>query len=138
MYLWFKFAHIFFIVSWFAGLFYLPRIYVNLAMTQQKDEYDRLLIMATKLFKFMTPWGIGALIFGILMPLIGIFKFDGWVHGKILMGLLLVGYHIWCGYLLRDFAQHRNTHSHKWYRVFNELPVFCLLASIYLALFKPF
>ena len=137
MFLWFKLFHIFFIVSWFAGLFYLPRIFVNLAMTQQADEYSRLLLMATKLFKFMTPWAIGAISFGLLMPLVQI-GFAGWVHGKIFIGFLLVLYHIWCGFLLRDFVQHKNMHSHKWYRFFNELPVFCLLGAVYLALFKPF
>ncbi|MDK4679253.1 CopD family protein [Kingella negevensis] len=137
MYLWLKFAHIFFIISWFAGLFYLPRIYVNLAMTDQADEYNRLLLMATKLYKFMTPWGIGALICGILMPLTQI-GFPTWVHGKIFAGLLLLGYQLWCRKILQDFTNHTNTKSHKWYRVFNELPVFALLFALYLVIFKPF
>ncbi|MDK4688457.1 CopD family protein [Kingella negevensis] len=137
MYLWLKFAHIFFIISWFAGLFYLPRIYVNLAMTDQADEYNRLLLMATKLYKFMTPWGIGALICGILMPLTQI-GFPAWVHGKIFAGLLLLGYQLWCRKILQDFTNHTNTKSHKWYRVFNELPVFALLFALYLVIFKPF
>ena len=136
MYLWFKFFHIFFIVAWFAGLFYLPRIYVNLAMASQPDEYSRLLVMAQKLYKFMTPWGIGALVFGLLT--LTQISFAGWAHAKIGIGLLLGGYHIWCQQLLIAFEQHRNRHSHKWYRVFNELPVFALLAAVYLALFKPF
>jgi len=137
MFLWYKFLHIFFIVSWFAGLFYLPRIYVNLALCQHPDEYQRLLIMAQKLYKFMTPWAIGAVIFGLLMPLMHI-GFSGWVHGKILISTLLITYHIYCGKLLRDFVQSRNQRSHKWFRLFNELPVFCLLIALYLALFKPF
>ena len=138
MYLWLKFFHIFFIISWFAGLFYLPRIYVNLAMTApQSAEYDRLIIMAQKLYKFMTPWGIGALSCGLLMPITQI-GFSGWVNGKIAIGLLLAGYHLWCGALLRQFIAQQNTHSHKWYRLFNELPVFALLAALYLVLFKPF
>lgn len=137
MYLWYKFLHIFFIVSWFAGLFYLPRIFVNLAMTSDGTEYKRLLVMAQKLFKFMTPWGIGALIAGIIMPIAQL-GFPAWIHGKITLGLLLAAYHIWCGFLLRDFAQNRNTRSHKWFRVFNELPVFALLGALYLVIFKPF
>ncbi|XXQ68335.1 CopD family protein [Neisseriaceae bacterium B1] len=137
MYLWYKFFHIFFIVSWFAGLFYLPRIFVNLAMATDATEYNRLLIMAQKLFKFMTPWGIGALIVGIIMPITQL-GFPAWIHGKITLGLLLAAYHIWCGFLLRDFVHKRNTHSHKWYRLFNELPVFALLGALYLVIFKPF
>ena len=123
MYLWLKFLHLFFIVSWFAGLFYLPRIYVNLAMADSESEYARLLLMARKLFKFMTPWGIGAVLCGLLMPLTQ-------------TALLL--YHIWCGLLLAAFSRRQNRHSHRWYRVFNELPVLALIAAVYLAVFKPF
>lgn len=137
MYLWLKFFHLFFIVSWFAGLFYLPRIYVNLALARQADEYDRLLLMAQKLFRFMSPWGAGALLCGLAMPLT-VGSWAGWTHGKIALGLLLAGYHLWCGLLLRDFAARRNRRSHRWFRVFNELPVFALLAAVYLAVFKPF
>ncbi len=136
MYLWLKFFHIFFIIAWFAGLFYLPRIYVNLALAQTPEEYSRLLIMAQKLYKFMTPWGIGALICGVLM-LIQL-PAAGWTHGKLTIGILLAAYHIACRQLLIAFKQHRNTRSHQWYRVFNEIPVFALLAALYLVLFKPF
>lgn len=137
MYLWLKFLHIFFIIAWFAGLFYLPRIYVNLALAEQEHEYQRLLLMAKKLFYFMTPWGIGALCCGILMPITQI-GFPIWVHIKLTLGLLLVFYHIWCGLLLKDFQNHHNHHSHRWYRLFNELPVFILLAALYTVIFKPF
>ena len=92
MYLWLKFFHIFFIIAWFAGLFYLPRIYVNLALAQTPEEYSRLLIMAQKLYKFMTPWCIGALICGVLM-LIQLPP-AGWPHGKLTIGILLAAYHI--------------------------------------------
>lgn len=136
MYLWLKFFHIFFIVSWFAGLFYLPRLFVNLAMADTPQEYARLLLMAQKLFKFMTPWGIGALIVGVLMPLTQI-GFPVWVHIKITLGLVLVVYHVWCGFILRDFVRQQNCRSHKWFRVFNELPVFVLLAALYFVIFKP-
>ncbi len=137
MFLWLKFLHIFFIVSWFAGLFYLPRIFVNLALAQDESEYARLLLMAEKLFKFMTPWGIGALVCGVALPFYS-FGFAGWVHAKILIGVMLAVYHIWCGILLKRFALKQNRRSHRWYRIFNELPVFALLAAVYLALFKPF
>ena len=107
MFLWLKLFHIFFIVAWFAGLFYLPRIFVNLAMADNDAEYARLLLMAQKLYRFMLPWCVGALICGIAMPLAQI-GFAGWVHGKICIGLLLLAYHIFCGRLLRDFEQQRN------------------------------
>lgn len=137
MYLLFKSLHLFFMISWFAGLFYLPRLYVNLAMTQG-DEHKRLLIMANKLYKFMTPWGMGALLFGLLMPITSLGFSMGWVHGKMACGILLLGYHHYCGKLLRDFQNNRNTRSHRWYRIFNELPVFVLIFAIYLAVYKPF
>ena len=137
MFLWLKFFHIFFVVGWFAGLFYLPRIFVNLAMAEGGGEYARLLLMAQKLYRFMQPWCIGALVCGLAMPLFAI-GFAPWVYAKIAVALLLLGYHVWCGRLLARFAARRNTHSHRWYRVFNELPVFLLLAAVYFALFKPF
>ena len=136
MFLWYKFFHIFFMVSWFAGLFYLPRIFVNLAMVDDATEQTRLLLMARKLYRFMIPWAFGTMIFGLLMPLTQI-GFAPWVWGKITVATILVAYHFYCGKLLHDFEANRNTKSHKWYRVFNELPVFCLLAAIYFALFKP-
>ena len=124
-------------MAWFAGLFYLPRIFVNLAMAEEKGEYARLLLMAQKLYRFMQPWCVGALVCGLAMPLFAI-GFAPWVHAKIAVALLLLGYHVWCGRLLARFVARCNTHSHCWYRVFNELPVFLLLAAVYLALFKPF
>ena len=136
MYLWLKFFHIFFIIAWFAGLFYLPRFFVNLALAQTPEEYSRLLIMAQKLYKFMTLWGIGALIFGTLM--LAQLPAAGWAYGKLTIGILLAAYHIACRQLLIVFEQQRNRHSHQWYRIFNELPVFALLAALYLVLFKPF
>ena len=82
MFLWLKFFHIFFIVAWFAGLFYLPRIFVNLAMAEGEGEYARLLLMAQKLYRFMQPWCIGALVCGLAMPLFAI-GFTPWVHAKL-------------------------------------------------------
>lgn len=138
MFLWLKLLHIFFIVAWFAGLFYLPRIFVNLAQAAHADEYARLLLMAGKLYRFMAPWAVGALVCGILMPAAAGIGWHGWVFGKILIGLTLAAYHLWCGALLRGFERQTNRRSHRWYRVFNELPVLALLAALYLALFKPF
>jgi protoporphyrinogen IX oxidase len=136
--LWVKSFHIFFVVSWFAGLFYLPRIFVNLAMVPagENPERERLLLMARKLYKFVTPIGLLAVAFGLWMWF-G-FGFAGvWLHVKTTLVLILLGYHFYCGRLLRDFAAGRNTRSHVWFRVFNEMPVLLLLAIVILAVVKP-
>ena len=139
MYLWFKLLHVFFIISWFAGLFYLPRIYVNLAMVPPSSEaYQRLLLMSEKLFRFMTPICAGALEFGLMIPFAAGWWGNGWVHGKVLLGTLLAFYHFYCFRLLQDFRQGGNRRSHKWYRVFNEVPVLLMAAALYLVVFKPF
>ncbi|HFC8843036.1 TPA: CopD family protein [Neisseria oralis] len=141
MYLWFKLLHIFFMISWFAGLFYLPRIYVNLAQVDpqaEPAEYERLLGMAQRLYKFMSPLGIGALVCGIVIPFANGWWGFGWVHVKLLLGLLLLGYQHVCRAHLRRFCEHACRHSHKWYRVFNEIPVLMMVAALYLVVFKPF
>ena len=119
MYLWFKLIHVFFVISWFAGLFYLPRIYVNLAQvdpTSNRSEYQRLIGMAERLFKFMTPLGIGAFLFGLAIPFITGWWGQGWVHTKVTLTVVLLGYHFYCYRLLLDFKDNRNRYSHKWYR----------------------
>jgi putative membrane protein len=136
--LWVKAFHIFFVVSWFAGLFYLPRIFVNLAMVPAGDgaERERLLLMAKKLYKFVTPIGLLAVAFGLWLWF-G-FGFAGaWLHVKTALVVLLLGYHFYCGKVLGDFVAGRNQRSHVWFRVFNELPVFLLLAIVILAVLKP-
>ena len=139
MYLLFKLLHIFFIISWFAGLFYLPRIYVNLAMVPTgSTEYRQLLGMAQRLFKFMTPLGIGAVLFGLLIPFFTGWWGQGWVHTKITLAVILAGYHFYCYRLLIDFQERRNRYSHRWFRVFNEIPVLVMVAALYLVVFKPF
>ncbi len=138
-YLWLKLLHIFFIIAWFAGLFYLPRIYVNLAQAPvATTEYNRLLGMAKRLFKFMTPLGVLALIFGIIIPIIMDWWSMGWVHSKVTIGVILLAYQGYCWKLLQDFQQNRNMHSHKWYRYFNEIPVVIMAFALYLVIFKPF
>lgn len=136
-YLYLKAFHIFFVVSWFAGLFYLPRLYVNLALAEQDAEYQRLLLMARKLYRFMTPLGALALATGLGLWL-GFGIGGGWLHAKLTLVLLLVGYHGWCGKLYRDFAAKTNRRGHRWFRVFNELPVLVLLAVVILVVVKPF
>ncbi|MDC7702905.1 CopD family protein [Vogesella indigofera] len=136
-YLYIKAFHLFFVVSWFAGLFYLPRLYVNLALAEPGKEYDRLLLMAYKLFRFMTPLAVLALALGLLLWL-GYGVSGGWLHAKLALVAVLVGYHGYCYRLLQDFVQQRNRRSHVWFRFFNEVPVLLLLAVLILVVVKPF
>lgn len=132
-----KSLHIVFVVSWFAGLFYLPRIFVNLAMVEEPAVRAHLLVMARKLYRFMTPLGVLAIVFGLWLWF-GFGFSGGWLHAKTLLVTFLVVYHLACGRLLRAFTEGRNRHSHRWYRVFNEIPVLVLTAVVFLAVLKPF
>jgi protoporphyrinogen IX oxidase len=135
--LWLKAFHIFFVVSWFAGLFYLPRIFVNHAMAEEQAVRDRLKLMERKLYKFVTPIAILAVVTGLWLWL-G-FGFGGaWLHAKVTLVAVLLGYHFYCGHLVKVFAEDRNTRSHVWFRFFNEAPVFLLLAIVILVVVKPF
>jgi putative membrane protein len=139
--LWVKAFHILFVISWFAGLFYLPRIFVNLAMETDPASVKRLLLMARKLFRFMTILAVPALVFGLWLFLgygIGRGAGQGWMHAKLALVLVLIGYHHGCGVLLRKFERGANTRSHTFYRWFNELPVLVLLAIVILVVVKPF
>lgn len=134
--LWIKSFHIILVTSWFAGLFYLPRIFVNLAMAKEKAELDRLLLMAHKLYRFVTPIAYLALGTGIWLWL-G-YGFAGiWLNIKLGLIVLLIAYHHYCGYLLAQFKLGHNAHSHVWYRFFNEVPVLILLAVVILVTVKP-
>jgi protoporphyrinogen IX oxidase len=135
--LWVKTCHLLFVISWFAGLFYLPRILVNLAMEDNAAARARLLQMARKLFRFMTLLAVPALAFGLWLWL-GYGISGGWMHAKLFLVILLLGYHHACGSLLRKFEQNRNTRSHVWFRWFNEVPVLILLATVILVVVKPF
>lgn len=135
--LWIKAFHIIFVVSWFAGLFYLPRIFVNLAMAEQDAERERLLLMAQKLFRFMAPLAVLAIGFGAWLWLR--YGFSGmWLMTKLTLVLALVGYHLYCGRLLRTFRLGLNTRSHVWYRWFNEIPILLMAAIVILVVVKPF
>lgn len=139
--LWIKAFHIVFVASWFAGLFYLPRIFVNLAMVPagSSAEYERLLLMARKLLRFTTLLAVPALVLGLWLWLgYGIGKASGWLHAKLFFVVLIVGYHHACARMLRKFEQHANARSHRWYRWFNEVPVLLLVAVAVLAVVKPF
>ena len=135
--LWIKALHIIFIASWFAGLFYLPRIFVNLAMETETVAQARLLLMARKLFRFTTMLALPAIVFGLWLAMEIGFK-GGWLHAKLLLVLLVIGYHHACGSLLKKFENGANKRSHAWYRWFNEVPVLLLSAIVILAVVKPF
>ncbi|MBA4381443.1 MAG: hypothetical protein C0406_02655 [Sideroxydans sp.] len=137
--LWLKAFHIILVVSWFAGLFYLPRIFVNQAMAKEQAEKDRLNLMAGKLYRFVTPIGALAVITGLWLWIAysDIFT-GGWLHVKTTLVAGLVGYHLYCGHLVKEFAADRNTRSHVWFRFFNEVPVLVLLAVVILVVVKPF
>ncbi|PUE13171.1 CopD family protein [Limnohabitans sp. T6-20] len=141
--LWIKALHIVFIASWFAGLFYLPRIFVNLAMVEPGSvaERERLLLMARKLYRFMTILAIPALALGLWLWLvvgIGRGPGQGWMHAKLAIVVALIGYHHACGVILRKFAQGQMQRSHIWFRWFNEAPVLMMLAAVILVVVKPF
>lgn len=144
--LWVKALHIIFVTSWFAGLFYLPRIFVNLALLDEQSpaaERARLLLMARKLYRFMGPLMLLAFVFGFWLWLyFGIGKGGGWMHAKLAIVLLLTLYHGYCGRLLRDFEQGGQPggkrRSHVWYRWFNEAPVLLLAIAVILVVVKPF
>ncbi len=142
--LWVKSFHIVFVASWFAGLFYLPRIFVNLAMTDagSLSERARLLLMARKLMRFMTLLAVPAVALGLVLWLhYGIGKSgpgNGWMHAKLFIVLLLLGYHHACGRILKRFERGDNQRSHVWFRWFNEAPVLMMVVAVVLVVVKPF
>jgi len=137
--LWIKTLHIVFVTSWFAGLFYLPRIFVNLAQTRDAATTACLLGMATRLYRFMTMLAIVAVAAGLwLFLLYDLGRGQAWMHAKLLFVLLLIGYHCACGRMLGRFASGRNTHSHTFYRWFNEVPVILLVIIVALVVVRPF
>ena len=137
--LWIKSLHIVFVASWFAGLFYLPRIFVNLAMVDPGSlaERERLLLMARKLARFMTILAVPALLLGLWLWLGYGFR-GGWLHAKLLLVVLLLGYHHACLRILKGFERGDNRRSHVWFRWFNEVPVLMMLVTVILVVVKPF
>lgn len=136
-YLYFKAFHIVFFTSWFAGLFYLPRIYVNLAMVSETATYQHLILMATKLYRFVTPIMFTTVILGGILLYLnpGLIK-TGWMQIKILLIILLIGYHFLCGFYLKKFTLNQSTKNHVYYRLFNEFPVIILVLVVILAVTK--
>lgn len=136
--LWIKSLHIIFMVTWFAGLFYLPRLYVYHAMSDDVISQERFKIMERKLFYgIMTPGAIFTIFFGVWL-LQGYGMTGGWLHAKLTLVLALVIYHIYCGKLLIDFKHNRNQHGHVFYRWLNEMPVIALIIIVILVEVKPF
>jgi protoporphyrinogen IX oxidase len=139
--LWVKALHIIFMVTWFGGLFYLPRLFVYHAMATDAPSIERFKIMERKLFfGIMMPGMVLTIGFGLtlLYYFWDAYKKMGWLHVKLTLVVLLLAYHVWCFLLLRAFKQDRNTHSHKWYRVFNEVPILLLFGIVIMVLVRPF
>lgn len=139
--LWIKALHIIFMVTWFAGLFYLPRLYVYHAMSDDKISIERFKIMERKLyFGIMTPGALLTIIFGLWL-LWGygwaLYKKELWLHLKFALVILLIAFHLYCGYLRRCFYKNKNRHSHVFYRWINEIPVVLLIGIVILAIVKP-
>lgn len=135
---WIKAWHIIFMVTWFAGLFYLPRLFVYHAMAEDAPSQARFKIMERKLYYgIMTPGAVLTIGFGLWLMLGYGFQ-GGWLHAKLALVLLLVLYHLYCGKLLADFKHDRNKHSHVFYRWLNEAPVLALIAIVILVEVKPF
>ncbi|MCV2360123.1 MULTISPECIES: CopD family protein [Roseateles] len=139
--LWIKAFHIIFVASWFAGLFYMPRIFVNLAMvpTESHAERERLLLMAHKLYRFMSLLMIPALGFGAWLWMDNFSGFNrGWLHLKLALVVGVIGYHHFCKSILRSFELLANRRSHRWFRIFNEMSVLLFAAIVILVVVKPF
>lgn len=140
--LWLKALHVIAMVTWFAGLFYLPRLFVYHAMLDNDPAGDqRFCIMERKLYRAITtPGGVVTVVTGVLL-IAGygtVTLHWGWLHAKLVLVALLIGYHLWCGRLVRTFARGENRHDHRWYRFFNEAPTLLLIGIIILAVVRPF
>jgi putative membrane protein len=137
--LWLKAFHIMAVVTWFAGLFYLPRLYVYHADAVDSISIERFGIMERRLFGIMTIGAVATLVLGAAMLLAApAYLGMQWLRIKLALVVLVIAYHLYCYKLMRDFAGRRNTHSAKWYRAFNELPSLLLIAIVLLAVVKPF
>ena len=137
--LWVKALHIIFMVTWFAGLFYLPRLFVYHAMASDAVSIERFKVMERKLYwGIMTPGAVLTIVCGVWLWLGWFRGASSWLHAKIALVALLAAYHLWCGSLLRAFAADRNRKSHVWLRWFNEVPVVILFGTVFLVVIKPF
>jgi protoporphyrinogen IX oxidase len=136
--LWLKAFHVIAVITWFAGLFYLPRLYVYHADAKDSVSIERFALMERRLFAIMTIGAVAGVSFGAAMLVEApVYLTMGWLRIKLLLVLLLIAYHGFCYKLMRDFAQNRNAHSARWYRGFNEVPSLMLIAIVLLAVVKP-
>jgi putative membrane protein len=136
--LWLKAFHIIFVVTWFAGLFYLPRLFVYHVVTTDAPGLERFVLMERRLYAIMTLGASLAVVFGVSMVAAApAYLHFGWLHVKLALVALLIGYHIWCRILMTALREGRNTHSQRWYRLFNEAPALLLVAIVLLAVVKP-
>jgi protoporphyrinogen IX oxidase len=136
--LWLKAFHVIAVVTWFAGLFYLPRLYVYHADAKDSISIGRFEIMERRLFVMMTIGAVASVSLGLAMLAAApVYLTMGWLRLKLLLVLLVIAYHVSCYKLMRDFAENRNTHTAKWYRGFNEVPSLLLVAIVLLAVVKP-
>jgi putative membrane protein len=140
VFLWLKAFHIIFVVCWFAGLFYLPRIFVYHAMTEDRAAIEQFEVMERKLYRFVTPFAILAVVLGLWMIALApdAYLRSGWMHAKLALVTALVVYHFWCGRLLRELREDASRRSHRWFRVFNEIPVLILFPVVILVVVRPF
>lgn len=140
LYLWIKALHIVAMVCWFAGLFYLPRLFVYHAMSEDEASRERFSVMERKLYRgIMTPAMIATLVFGVgLLVLAPAWMSQGWMHAKLALVILLIGYHHMCGAMYKRLARGENKRSHVFYRWFNEVPVLLLIAIVILVVVRPF
>lgn len=140
LYLWVKAFHLIAVITWFAGIFYLPRLFVYHATADDEPSKERFKIMERKLYRgIMNPSMVIALILGIwLLTMVPAYLQAGWLHAKLALVILVIGYHHWCGKLLKVFKNDANTKSHVWYRWFNEVPVIALIGIVILVIVKPF
>jgi putative membrane protein len=136
--LWLKAFHVVFMVTWFAGLFYLPRLFVYHVSASDAVSRTRFVVMERRLFVMTTIGGAGTLVFGISMVLMAPgYMAQGWLHAKLALVLLVIGYQIWCLALMHALRDGRNRHSERWYRLFNEAPALLLIGIVILAVVKP-
>jgi protoporphyrinogen IX oxidase len=142
LYPWVKALHLVFVASWFAGLFYLPRIFVNLAQVPSDShaERERLLLMARKLYRFASLLMVVALVLGMALAAMatGLFHTGFWLHAKLLLVVVAIGYHHMCRSVLRSFEKLENRRRERWFRVFNEMSVLLFAAIVILVVVKPF
>lgn len=140
MLLWLKAFHLIAIISWFAGIFYLPRLFVYHALATDQATRDHLKIMERKLYRFMTPFAVLTVLFGGAMIAMypAYYLSAHWLHAKLALVALLIGYHLYCGRLVKLFADDANVRSHVFYRWLNELPVLVMFGAVILAILKPF